>query len=161
MKKESAPSKLQGGILIILYTAFLFMLSLAIALMPVASANKWKMRWLLTLNGVMLWLGVVGVAVMAIVITVHRRKNSKFKKVHPEKKRIGLINFFENIYAIIADILMGVSAVAFITVTIFAGNVFLMDMLLGIFVFSFGMHCMLNGINFVYINYLLGRNGKK
>lgn len=95
----------------------------------------------------MLIVGVV--AQLMLYISMREPIKSDFST---KKRKIGLICFFSNRYAAIADLLMMVSAIILIISFIFtdASNYF-NYIILSVFVFSFSMHCVLNGRKFYYM----------
>lgn len=135
------------------YVIFLFVLAVSIILMPISSSMKETARIWLILNGFLFWTGILGTVFMAFRINHCRKKNDSFKQMYPNLKRLGFIHFFQNKPAIIFDITMFISIIGFILTKIFVEELILPFAFLALFVFSFGMHCMLNGIGYLYINY--------
>lgn len=105
--------------------------------------------------GIMFWtflvLGVVGQVLLAI-----RRKRfletNKQKRFQIGKERIGLISVFKNVPAIIADVGFVISLVAVVIVTKVTNGIgYICYILLAVCVFTFCLHCILNGKNFRYV----------
>lgn len=141
---------------LVLYTAFLFMLSEAILFMPFASERKETSPTMLYISGATFWVGLLGVIIMAFVINAARKHSPRFNKMYPGRKQFGFVHFFQNKPAVIADLVMFASIIGFIiTMSLRIKQVFSF-LFLAVFVFSFGMHCMLNGINYIYTNYRAG-----
>lgn len=138
---------------LILYVTFLLIWSLAILLMPVASVQKEATKILLFVSSGGFWIGLLGTVTMAVKINKARKKSYRFREKCPASKRIGLISFFQNKEAIIADVGLFVSIAGFVVTGICSDNIYWLFIFLALFVFTFGMHCMLNGINYKYINY--------
>lgn len=139
------------------YVAFLLLLSLAIGLMPLSSSYSSKSRILPFCVGIMLWGSLIGTAIMAIAINNSRRKCRLFNKEYKSSiKTLGLINFFSNKGAVFADILVAIALLGTIVSFIFS-KIYFLFIFFALFAFSFGMHCMLNGINYIYINFNAGR----
>lgn len=67
-------------------------------------------------------------------------------------KKFGLITFFKNKFAIIADIIMILSLIVTVIIVIMNATSFISFIVIAILLFSFEMHCILNG---KYFNYLL------
>lgn len=66
--------------------------------------------------------------------------------------RLGVLSFFKNKIAMIADIVFAVSVVSFILCVIFAAdNAWACIILIVLLYWSFTLHCFLNGKNFFYI----------
>ncbi len=131
-----------------LYIFFLSLWSVSIAFMPVASALRDTAAWLLYINGGAFWGGMFGTVIITIVL-------SRFRKIFSEHtvkiSSIGLLNFFQNKKALIFDILMIIFLIFFLMAVTIINNIFLSFFLLAGVLFSGGMHCMLNGINYKYI----------
>lgn len=136
-----------------LYTAFLAALSVSTFLMPFGFKMEDKSMMLTYLSGFLFWLGLIGTIVMAVNITNSRGRSQGFAKAHPYHNRLGLIHFFQNTPASICDVLMIVSLIGVIIAQKWLGTTIWPFIFLPIFIFSFGMHCMLNGSNYIYINY--------
>ena len=134
-----------------LYTGFLLLWSLAIAIMPVASAVKEKTRLLLYFSGAAFWLGAVGTVYMALQICLSRKDSRHIDVKSIRLKKLGVLNFFQNKAARIADIVMFISIIGFVIIR--CTDVTTVSFIFfAVFIFSFGMHCMLNGINYKYMN---------
>lgn len=134
------------------YIAFLTVLSFSVFLMPFAIKVADKSMILTYTSGILFWIGLIGTLAVAVYITVLRRQNRGFVKANP-KKQLGLIHFFQNTPASICDILMFVSLFGFIFTDVWTRTTILPFIFLSLLIFSFGMHCMLNGSNYIYINY--------
>ena len=140
-----------------LYTIFLVGLSVSVFIMPIGFKTEDKSMILTYISGTLFWIGLLGTIVMAIWITLSRRQSQGFAKIHPNHNRLGLIHFFQNKPALICDIMMFVSLFGFIITRILVGTTIWPFIFLSILIFSFGMHCMLNGSNYIYINYRIRR----
>lgn len=105
--------------------------------------------------GVLFWAGLVAGCVMLFFVNKHRKSDDSFR---PKKKKPGVISFFSNQQAMLVDILMVILFVLFL-VFLFVPwfNQGVTVVLMAGFLFAFNMHCVLNGVNFRYIQYL----GKK
>lgn len=136
-----------------LYGLFLAVLSISVFLMPFGIKKSVISKIPTYISGVMFWIGLLGTIAMALYITFSRRRSHGFAKAHPNHKRLGLIYFFQNMPAFICDILMFISLIGFIFTRIWVGTTIWPFAFLSILTFSFGMHCMLNGSNYIYINY--------
>ena len=120
--------------------SFLLM-SISFLLMPIESIN--------ILPGLIFWLGLgLGVA-LQIVLEIRRRaffKAYAVKREKMQKPKIGLLSFGSNAAAIIADRSMVISIVAMILAFVFTkGYGFICYVFIATTVFSFCMHCVLNG----------------
>ena len=159
MRKERASQRRKKK-LFIGYVVFLAILAISFLLMPIASANKEKARGLLLLSGNAFWLGLIGTLLIAVAINKDRKNNKTYKTENSKMKQLGLINFFRNQEALVADVLMFVSILGFIITRLCSGNLYWSFIFLALFVFTFGMHCMLNGENYIYLKYKVRREEK-
>ena len=141
-----------------LYIASLVILSLGIALMPFGSAVREKTMLLTYTSGMFFWIGIAGTIYMALRINNCRRNSYRFNEQVGNMRQLGLIHFFQNTESKIIDIAMFVSIICFIIAKICTSEILLSFIFLALFVFTFGMHCMLNGINYIYINYTVRRD---
>ncbi|MBE6640907.1 MAG: hypothetical protein E7619_04900 [Ruminococcaceae bacterium] len=146
-------SEMKGKGLMILYTAFLGALALSVLMMPVSSILKDLTRIPLAVTGSVFWLSLGGTVFSALVINRARKRCDAFCADDSDMNGLGLISFFKNKEAKIADISM-FAAFAGVIVTLFLiKNVYAFFIFLGLLVFFFGMHCMLNGKNYAYIKF--------
>ncbi len=146
--------------MMLLYTVFLGVLSAAFCLMPIGSSMKDETMMYLYIAGVEFWLGLVGTIVMALKINKRRKISYRFNEQYSKHKQFGLVHFFQNTEATIADVIMFISIVGLIIAKIWISEIIVFFVFLAVFIFSFGMHCMLNGINYKYIKYKVRRNGQ-
>jgi len=121
------------------YTRFLALWSLSFVPMPLVVKPENTQTALLIFLGACFWIGCIGTVLSAIRII-------KCKEPEETKKRSlpGILRFFQNRPASIADAAMLISLVAFLLV----GNteaLIVPFLTCAVFVFSFGMHCVLNG----------------
>lgn len=138
--------------MLVLYVTFLLIWSIAVLLMPIASVQKEATKIPMFISGGGFWIGLIGTIAMAVKINNAIKRSYRFRDKRPEVKQLGLISFFKNREAKIADIAMFVSIVCFIVTRICTDNIYWLFIFLATFVFSFGMHCMLNGKNYIYLN---------
>ena len=135
------------------YTIALAALSFSIFLMPLAHRFRGTTRLPMYLTGVLFWITFIATIATAIKINTSRRRSSVFNNNYPGLKKLALIHFFQNKPAVIADVAMFVSLLTFVTSRFLDWNLKIQFLLMSMFVFSFGMHCMLNGINYIYIKH--------
>ena len=126
------------------YTAFLLLLAAAVVMMPVASVKMLEVGFILVVTGAAFWIGLIGTIVMSVRIC---RQGNKLGAASGKKKesRVGLIRFFQNEKAVVADVAMFVAAFGFVVMVIIPDNIYWLFVFLAMLIFSFGMHCMLNG----------------
>ena len=134
------------------YVIFLVVLSASFVFMPFGVQMADESMTLTYISGTMFWIGFIGTIVTAVCITASRCRSKDFRKEYPDQKQLGLIHFFKNKPAIACDILMLVSLIGFIITSIWVEATIFPYIFLSILIFSFGMHCMLNGSNYIYIN---------
>ncbi|MBQ7134424.1 MAG: hypothetical protein IJO20_08030 [Ruminococcus sp.] len=104
------------------------------------------------LVGVLFWAGLISGCAMLFVVNKHRKADKSFRS---KKKLPGVISFFSNQHAMLADVFMAISFVlllVFLFVPWFNQGVTVV--LIAVFLFAFNMHCVLNGMNFKYIQYM-------
>ena len=140
-----------------LYAAFLTALSISVFSMPFGIKIADKTKMLTYLSGTLFWIGLVGTIATAAYITYSRKRSKGFQKAHPNHRRLGVIHFFQNIPASICDVLLFISLIGFVITRIRLGTTVFPFIFLSFLTFSFGMHCMLNGSNYIYINYKMRR----
>ena len=136
-----------------LFSGFLFLCALAIALMPFGNLMKEKTMIVMYCSGVAFWIGLIGTIYMALKINCSRKGSYRFNELFGNRKQLGLIHFFQNTEAMIMDVTMVISLIVLIIARLCSANLQIIYVIIAVFVFSFGMHCMLNGINYKYINY--------
>lgn len=140
-----------------LYVLFLLFIATSISLTSEAYAEDSSNRMLQLVTSTILYVGILGVVVSAVWINILRKRN----KTEDKKKKIsewGIWCFCKCKEAKLADGVMGVS---FLGVIITINNIETYQMaywFLAIFIVSFGMHCMLNGVNYKYIKQRIGES---
>ena len=106
------------------------------------------------LPGLMFWVFLLIGSVSHIVMAVMRKQlsdRSRMKRSN-QQRLIGVISFFRNKPAIVADIVFVLSLVGFIVSYVLTGGTgTLCFVLLPVVVFAFCMHCTLNGKNFNFL----------
>ena len=118
-----------------------FLMSLSFLVMPVAS--------LAVIPGLMFWLGLTIGVTLQILLEVRRRRFFEaysIKREKMQKPRNGLLSFGSNKMAMIADLATVVSVLAMILAFVFTkGYGYICYVFITAAVFSFCMHCILNG----------------
>lgn len=140
-----------------LYMIFLAIISLSILIMPFGTKYAEYTMSITYISGALFWIGLIGTIIMAGFITCLRRKSNSFQKMYPNLKKLGIIHFFQNIPAFFCDTLMILSAIGFVLMLIWFEKTPYPFIFLSLLIFSFGMHCMLNGSNYIYVNYMTRR----
>lgn len=122
-------------------------LAISFLLMPVDGAG--------IAPGILFWGGlIIGVALQIVLETRRKALFARYdvKRESMQKARNGLISFGSNHLALIADILMVVSVIATILVFVLTkGAGYLCYVSLSVLVFSFCMHCILNGRIYIFV----------
>lgn len=122
-------------------------LAISFMLMPVEALGF--------MPGILFWGGLLTGVVLQIVLET--RRNSLFAKYNVkretmQKARNGLLSFRSNSLAAVADIFLIVSAVATILAFILTkGTGYLCYVCLSVLIFSFCMHCILNGRIYIFV----------
>ena len=135
------------------FEIFLILMSLSVALMPLGTRYKDITKIPLYAFGLLFWIGLIGTIIFAVKINTSRKRSPVFKELYGDKTKLGLIHFFQNRFAIISDSVLFLSIIGLIISRITSNNLNIQFILLSILIFSFGMHCMLNGIDYIYIKY--------
>lgn len=131
------------------------LLSLSFMLMPIESEDSFEgLSKFSLVAGIMFWISLVAGIVTQIVL-VHRRKKwyvaNRVKRGQFQQK-IGIISFFRNAYAIMADIVAILSLIGLIIAMVAThGTGYICYILVSVFVFAFCMHCILNGKVYYYV----------
>lgn len=129
---------------------FLIMISISVLFMPFNSRTDGVTN-IKIITGVMFWLGLIGTILFACLINYFRRKDKLFNKAAEKYNKLGLTHFFQNPLAKIFDSLLIIVLIGFILSLIFDVVLTIKFIFISAIIFTFGMHCMLNGINFVYV----------
>lgn len=131
-----------------LAVSFLFLMSVTILFMPIASKAGENNRQVLLLMGIVFWESGIAGYTMLILANVERKwfLNNKVGIDNKMNCLPGIITFFANIPATIAD----VGAFLSITLTVFINFTsrrydYISYVLLFLLVLSLNMHCLFNG----------------
>lgn len=134
---------------------FFLMLSVSFLLMPLGSEipNESLSPYTLV-AGLMFWTSMVMGIVTQCVLANRRRGWYTIHRIRKARstQKIGLISFFKNFYAIISDVVATISLAGLvISMVVTQGTGYVCYVFVSLFVFSFSMHCILNGKVFYYI----------
>ena len=139
---------------IVYMISIFFMLVFSLSFLAMPPASKLSLNEgdnsLLIATGIVFWFSLMMAYALFTFVNFRRRRFQK-KKNKGSKRAVGLIRFFSNTPAKIADIAMVVSFLLFLLFSIFTDSYFIY-IFLAITVFAFQMHCVLNGENYLYIN---------
>ncbi len=131
------------------------LLAISFLLMSIESGNTSDSISVITIvSGAIFWVSIILGIVTQCVLTNRRKKWYAENRVSQSeiKQRIGLISFFKSKYAAVADIITAISLIGFIiAVFVTQGTGVVCYVFLAVFVFSFSLHCILNGKNFYYV----------
>lgn len=124
-----------------------FLLSVSFLLMPLGN------RYLQIISGVMFWLFMIlGIVSQVMLTIIFRRSCFKNKDWRVQKQRVGIFSIGKNVFAIVADSVLLISAVVFTALMVFTrGTGYISYVMLTLLVFAFCMHCILNGKVYSYI----------
>lgn len=147
MKRKSYKTK---RLLFAFNIFFLVTLSVSVLLMPYNSKTD-GVTDVKILTGAMFWLGLIGTVFFASLINYFRSKDKLFNKAAEKYNKLGLTHFFQNLPAKIFDSLLIIALIGFILSFVFNFTLSVKFIFISAIIFSFGMHCMLNGINFIYV----------
>lgn len=135
------------------YTAALAVLAVSFFLMPIANGVKRSTRIPMYADGALFWIALLATVGMAVRINGARRRSQVFGSAYKGRKKLGLTHFFQNKPALCMDLLMFASLLAGIIAWFLSWDIIIQFLFISLFVFSFGMHCMLNGMNYIYIKH--------
>jgi len=141
------------------YSFFLLVAALAVMVTPLAAGWGEEDPRPLIILGSCLWFGILGAVAVSLRIGIARRKDPDFPVAKSRWKYLGLVRFFKNSNALIADVGMILSLIVSAIFELCDGNQTMEFVFLGILVFTFGMHCMLNDLNYLYINHKRKKEG--
>lgn len=147
--------KQTDGILMGISIFSFLMLAISFLLMPLGGKNDAdRMSICSFVAGIMFWTSL---AIAILTQCVLGKRQKKWCKIHKIKKirssnKVGLLLFFKNTYASVADILFVVCFIGFIiSMLITKGTGYICYVFIALFVFSFSMHCVLNGKIYYYV----------
>lgn len=146
--------RVRGARLLICQIGFLGLLAIDILCMPLTELVWYgrASKWVVYVIATMFW--VSWIAIIAATLLLSRVRESALRK-KPDLTRyrgVGVVKFFQNKYAVVADIVMSVALIAFVAVILWAEHLLVLSfILLAILIFSFGMHCILNGVNYKFV----------
>ena len=135
------------------YTIGLAALSLSIAWMPTANRLKASTTTPMYAVGALFWLGLITAIVMAVRIHRTGKNDAAFHKRRSGRPKWGLLCFFQNKKAAVADTVMIATAVALAVACFTAKQTAVYFWLFAVLAFSVGMHGMLNGTDYRYIEF--------
>ena len=111
----------------------------------------------LRINGGVFWASALLLVLTSIIVCILRKRDTDFAKEHP-KQRPGCIRVFQNTPAKVADITMAISGLPSFFLFFFEMKILFPSVIqvfffftTSLFILSFGMHCILNGINYEYL----------
>ncbi len=135
--------------------AFLLMLSISFLLMlPEDDSSIVEKSVFMFVSGGMFWVSSIMLVISQIVLSRQRKKWYAVNKVRKDigSRRLGVISFFSNTLATVADIISVLSLVGLVIAMVASkGGGYICFVLISIFVFSFGMHCILNGRVYYFV----------
>lgn len=155
----------QDRILLYISIACFFLMSLTFLIMPIKISEE-RTKLISCLIGAAFWITMAAGIIMQIILA-RRRASWETKNVIRRKRgyrsKIGVIAFAQNPLALVADISCAVSLIVFIgTMIITKSTGYSCYIALSVFVFTFCMHCILNGKIFYYVqnqNKVLAQQG--
>jgi len=125
---------------------FMFLFSTSFLMMPIASGLGLSGDpSLLYITGLWFWLSAVLAGITFVLA------NKKRKTADVNRNRPGIFCFLKNQWAKLADSAFGVSLFGLVLVLIVASQSYFTFIFVFLSVFTFLMHCVLNGKNFQYL----------
>ena len=130
---------------------FMFLFSISFLIMPIASQKSFEGKpILLILNGIWFWL--TGIISLILFMIANKRRKKQIQDIsNIENNKPGILQFFSNIWAKVADCLFLLSLIGLIIFIIILPQSYFLFVFAFFSVFTFLMHCVLNGKNFKYI----------
>ena len=133
---------------ILLYSVISFLISsLSFVLIPLSSFEGSKLQKALAyMVGVLFWTGLI----VGLILTHYL---SKIRQEHNYRKYLlpGIFCFFKNKKSRVCDILLIISAIAFIVVKVsFSNKILTLSIILSLLVFFIYIHSVLNGNNYAF-----------
>lgn len=138
---------------IISFVSALFMPA-SFLIAPINSLNTVQSpRWVAVLAGSVFWAFLVLEILSQVFITKERKKWFRLKRITDDPiSKVGVLSFFSNPAAKVADIICIVSLILCILFLLFVKNTnYFHFILIFIFVSSFCFHCIFNGKNIVFV----------
>ena len=146
--------------LFLLQVAFLALFAVSVLIMPIM-ARLWIVsdgvpvvfnNTPMIINGGLFWGSLIGLICCSVIFNRERRKSSFTVNKEEGYDRLGLLHFRQNKAAFIADVVMFISLAVFIILCLLGNQVpVLTFVMLAVFVFSFGAHCLYNGAGYIYV----------
>lgn len=146
----------QDRLWLCLWICCYLLLSVSILLMAADATSARPDTALIWLPGILFWLSLLGSIAIYVVLACRRRRwyqNSQARRGR-FMRGIGIISFFKNRYAMVADVSMMASLCALVvSFWLTNGHGWVAYLCTAWFLFSFSMHCVLNGKIFYYVTH--------
>lgn len=121
-----------------IYIGFLSLLAISFVMMHFYNEKIGKY------SGIIFWIGLIGTVGSAVGLCRNVPKERGLT-IYERVKNLAVWKFFKNPKATIADTVMISSLIAVIVMQLLKDTSIVSLILVAFFVFSFGMHCVLNG----------------
>lgn len=130
-----------------------FLFSVSFLIMPIKNDGIVQPRWVVLLSGLMFWIPLLlGIASQILLSKLRKDYLIKDGKINNRTNRIGLLTFFSNTYALIADSLFVLSILILIVLIIFYKQVsYIHFVFIFLTVLMFSFHCIFNGKNYRFV----------
>ena len=128
---------------------FQFLMSASILLMPMATKIGQQDGKIKLLLGLVFWLSAIAGYALVVMANSERKRliNQKIDGNVKTNHRLGIVSFFTNAPATVADVIMIISLLLFVVVNFTKWKYeYISYIILFVFIFSLHMHCMFNGI---------------
>ncbi len=132
----------------VMYTVLLFLMGLAVGLIPFSHPQYSGVRLFMILNAVLFWCSFVGIIVVMFRIRSIRTKCREKNNYH----KFSAFRFFSNPRAALADVLLFISVAGAITYYLITYDDNLLIVFCGIILFFFGMHLFLNSNDYLFLS---------
>ena len=135
--------------------AFL-LLAVSFLLMPLDVYNKnIESSTINIVAGLCFWIALVAGIASQFILTTKRKRWCSIYNIHNyinKKSHVGAISFFQNKYAVVTDVVMLISITGCVVSFVATKSTgYICYVFIALAVFSFCLHCILNGRNFFYV----------
>lgn len=148
-KKRILNSKQKRDTYVLAFSIICFMV-FALSIIPMY-ATRTELDSTSKIYGVIFWISLIGGAISQFALWLSYKRWMRIYRIRRKKRRNpGIITFFSNKYAKVADISFVI--VAFITILAFTTDYELWCyIMLSLLIFAFSMHCILNGKTYYHV----------
>lgn len=142
----------KGYVWLLISVISFFFMSASFLMMPFDFAEI-GLPWMDFVPGGVFWFFMLMGTVAQVILTATRRKTAGRKR-RVGRRTVGVFSFFRNTPAILADVTCAISLLALVAAFMLTEQSgYSCYVCLTVFLFSFCMHCILNGKNYYFLNH--------